>query len=145
MKHAVQKLRAPAIGAAILLFALASVAPRSARAQDLAKFEKRMTEFTLDNGLKFLILERHEAPVVSFHTYADVGAVDEVRGITGLAHLFEHMAFKGTRTIGTKDHEAEADAMAEIDEAFLALKAERRKGAHADKARMSRSEFLGHL
>lgn len=136
MKHTVQKLRAPAIGAAILLFALASVAPRSARAQDLAKFEKRMTEFTLDNGLKFLILERHEAPVVSFHTYADVGAVDEVRGITGLAHLFEHMAFKGTKTIGTKDYKAEAEAMAEIDEAFLALKAERRKGAQADKARL---------
>ncbi len=136
MKHTLQKLRALVIGAAILLFAVSLAAPESARAQDLAKFEKRMTEFTLDNGLTFLVLERHEAPVVSFHTYADVGAVDEVRGITGLAHLFEHMAFKGTRTIGTRDYEAEAEAMAEIDEAFLALKAEQRKGERADKAQV---------
>ena len=133
MKHTLQKLRIVVIGAAILLFALAS---RPVHAQDLAAFEKRMTEFTLDNGLKFLVLERHEVPVVSFHIYADVGAVDEVRGITGLAHLFEHMAFKGTKTIGTKNYEAEAEAMAKIDEAFLALKAERRKGEKADKARL---------
>ena len=133
MKHALQKLRIVVIGVAILLFALTS---RLADAQDLAAFEKRMTEFTLDNGLKFLVLERHEVPVVSFHIYADVGAVDEVRGITGLAHLFEHMAFKGTKTIGTKNYEAEAEVMAKIDEAFLALKAERRKGDQADKARL---------
>jgi predicted Zn-dependent peptidase len=136
MKHTLQKLRGPVIVAAILLLAVSLAAPESVRAQDLAKFEQRMTEFTLDNGLTFLVLERHEAPVVSFHTYADVGAVDEVRGITGMAHLFEHMAFKGTRTIGTKDYEAEAEAMAEIDEAFLALKAEQRKGERADKARL---------
>ncbi|MGB2863285.1 MAG: pitrilysin family protein [Sedimentisphaerales bacterium] len=133
MKHALQKLRVVVIGAAIVLFALAS---KPVGAQDLAAFEKRMTEFTLDNGLKFLVLERHEVPVVSFHIYADVGAVDEVRGITGLAHLFEHMAFKGTKTIGTKDHKAEAEVMAKIDEAFLALKAERRKGEQADEARL---------
>jgi predicted Zn-dependent peptidase len=132
MKHALQKPRTAVIGMAILLVAITSAAP----AQDLARFEKRMTEFTLDNGLTFLVLERHEAPVVSFHTYADVGAVDEVRGITGLAHLFEHMAFKGTKTIGTRDHGAEAEAMAKIDDAFLALKTERRKGSQADKARL---------
>ena len=85
MKHAQQKLMIVVIGAAILLFALVS---SPAGAQDLAAFEKRMTEFTLDNGLKFLIIERHEVPVVSFHIHADVGAVDEVKGITGLAHLF---------------------------------------------------------
>jgi len=121
---------------ALLFCAVTAVLPKQAIAQDLEQFEKRMTEFTLDNGLKFLVLERHEAPVVSFHTYADVGAVDEVRGITGLAHLFEHMAFKGTKTIGTKDYKAEAKVMAEIDEAFLALKAEQRKGDRADKARL---------
>ena len=133
MKQALQKLKIIIIGIAILLFAIAS---RPVDAQDLAAFEKRMTEFTLDNGLKFLVLERHEVPVVSFHIYADVGAVDEVRGITGLAHLFEHMAFKGTKTIGTMNYKAEAAAMAKIDDAFLALKAERRKGEQADKARL---------
>lgn len=136
MKHALRKLRVVAIGVTLLLFVMATVAPKSTEAQDLAEFEKRMTEFTLDNGLKFLILERHEAPVVSFHTYADVGAVDEVKGITGLAHLFEHMAFKGTKTVGTRDYEAEARAMAKIDELFLALKKERRKGEQADNVRL---------
>lgn len=136
MKHALRKLRVVAIGVTLLLFVMATVAPKSTEAQDLAAFEKRMTEFTLDNGLKFLVLERHEAPVVSFHTYADVGAVDEVKGITGLAHLFEHMAFKGTKTVGTKDYEAEARAMAKIDELFLALKKERRKGEQADNVRL---------
>lgn len=136
MKYAMRKLSVALVCAAVLLFAMAIVAPQPAVAQDLAEFEQRMTEFTLANGLKFLVLERHEAPVVSFHTYADVGAVDEVRGITGLAHLFEHMAFKGTRTIGTKDYEAESAAMAKIDQAFLALKAERRKGEQANDARL---------
>ena len=121
---------------ALLLFALPLSLWQTARAQGLPEFEKRLTEFTLDNGLKFLILERREAPIVSFHTYADVGAVDEVRGITGMAHLFEHMAFKGTKTIGTKDYKAEAGAMEKIDQAFLALKLERRKGDKADKARL---------
>ena len=136
MKRTMRKLRGIAIGTALLLFVMATVTPKSAEAQDLAEFEKRMTEFTLDNGLKFLVLERHEAPVVSFHTYADVGAVDEVKGITGLAHIFEHMAFKGSKTIGTKDYEAESKAMAKLDELFLAIKAERRNGDRADKEKL---------
>ena len=136
MKYTMRKLRVVAIGVTLLLFVMTGLAPKSAEAQDLAAFEKRITEFKLDNGLKFLVLERHEAPVVSFHIYADVGAVDEVKGITGMAHLFEHMAFKGTRTIGTKDYQAETTAMAKIDELFLALKTERRKGEQADKGRL---------
>ncbi|MHC4751530.1 MAG: M16 family metallopeptidase [Planctomycetota bacterium] len=136
MKHALQKLKVITVAGAFLLFAVAVVIPTSAVAQDLAEFEKRMTEFTLDNGLKFVVLERHEAPVVSFHIHADVGAVDEVKGITGLAHLFEHMAFKGTKTIGTRNYEAEAKAMARMDELFGAIKAERRKGDQADQERL---------
>ncbi|MEJ2702151.1 MAG: pitrilysin family protein [Sedimentisphaerales bacterium] len=139
MKHIMRKREIKVVQAA-LLFCVVMAIPQPVSAQDLAQFEKRITEFTLDNGLKFLVLERHEAPVVSFHTYADVGAVDEVRGITGLAHLFEHMAFKGTTTIGTHDYKAEKKAMAKIDEAFLALKAERRKGDEADKARIEQLE-----
>lgn len=137
MRHVMQKPGFIMFAVVILLFAIAAVTPKSAIAQDLAEFEKRMTEFTLDNGLKFLILERHEAPVVSFHAYADAGSVDEVIGITGLAHLFEHMAFKGTKTIGTKDYKAEAKAMAKMDELFDAIKAEQRKGDQADKAKLT--------
>ncbi len=136
MRQETRKQSIAVFGMVVLLLAMAPVAPRRLQAQDLAEFEKRMTEFTLDNGLKFLILERHEAPVVSFHTYANVGSVDEVKGITGLAHLFEHMAFKGTKTVGTKNYRAEAKAMAKMDEAFLAIKAEQRKGEKADKAKL---------
>ena len=69
--------------------------------QDLKEFEKKVTEFTLANGLHFIVAERHEAPVVSFHTYVNAGSVDDPSGETGIAHMFEHMAFKGTETIGT--------------------------------------------
>ncbi len=137
MRHAMRESRNVLNCMALMFFAVAVLAPKSAEAQDLAGFEKRMTEFTLDNGLKFLVLERHEAPVVSFHTYANVGAVDEVKGITGLAHLFEHMAFKGTKTLGTKNYQAEAEAMARMDETFEAIKAEQRKGDRADKDRLA--------
>lgn len=127
MPHSVGKH----VGPAVALFVLLVIGP-AAMSQDLAEFEKRLTMFSLDNGLTFLVLERHEASVVSFHTYADVGAVDEVKGITGMAHLFEHMAFKGTRTIGTKNYEAEAAAMARMDELFIAIKNEKRKGDQAN-------------
>lgn len=103
-----------------------------ARAQDLAAFEKNVTEFTLDNGLTFIVLERHEAPVVTCLTHVSVGSADEVKGITGLAHIFEHMAFKGTTKIGTTDYEAEAQLIARIDATFTALKNERAKGERAD-------------
>lgn len=131
MKQAIRKLYSVVLVVSVFFIVLAAAAP--ARAQDLAELEQQMTEFTLDNGLKFLILERHQAPVVSFHTYADVGSVNEVLGITGLAHLFEHMAFKWTKTIGTIDYEAEAKVLAKIDELFESIKAEQRKGEHADK------------
>ena len=106
-------------------------------AQSLIDFEKRVHEFTLDNGLKFLVLERHQAPVVSFHTYADVGSVDEVKGITGMAHVFEHMAFKGSRTVGTLDYAGEVQVLERVDEAFLALKKERSQGNGADPQRLA--------
>ena len=95
-----------------------------AQAQDLEGFESRVTEFSLDNGLKFIVLERHAAPVVTCLTMADVGSVDEARGRTGLAHLFEHMAFKGTQAIGTTDYEAEKAVLAEQDRVFEAMRLE---------------------
>jgi predicted Zn-dependent peptidase len=106
-------------------------------AQDLAEFEKNLTEFTLDNGLKFLVLQRHDAPVVTCYTHVDVGAVDEVKGITGLAHIFEHMAFKGTAGIGTTDAQAEAKVLARIDEAFHDIRREMHKGDAADPNRLA--------
>ncbi|MDP7235477.1 MAG: pitrilysin family protein [Candidatus Latescibacteria bacterium] len=115
---------------------------RAGQAQDLAAFENTVTEFTLENGLAFIVVERHEAPVVSFMTYADVGSVDEVKGITGIAHIFEHMAFKGTKTIGTKDLNKEYAAMSEVDDAFKKLRLERHKGHLADPERIAALEKL---
>ena len=109
-------------------------------AQNLKEFEKRVTEFTLDNGLHFIIVENHEVPVVTMFTYADVGSVNEVKGITGLAHIFEHMAFKGTQTIGTKNLEKELEAMKKVDEIFDQLRAEWHKGPLADPQRVKQLE-----
>jgi predicted Zn-dependent peptidase len=103
-----------------------------AAGQDLAEFEKRMTEFTLDNGIRFLVLERRGAPVVTCYTYADVGAADAGRGRTGMAHLFEHMAFKGTKTIGTRDYDAEVKRMAETDKWWEAVECRRETDAEAE-------------
>lgn len=95
----------------------------------LETFEPSVTEFTLDNGLTFVVVERHEAPVVSFMTYANVGSVDEPAGQTGIAHMFEHMAFKGTTAVGTADLEGELAALAAEEEAYLRLRSARLSGA----------------
>ena len=78
-----------------------------ALAQDVASFEKRITVKTLPNGLTLMICERPEAPVFSFFTLVDAGSTQDPMGATGLAHMFEHMAFKGTDKIGTTDYAAE--------------------------------------
>ena len=62
--------------------------------------------------MHFIVLENHDVPVFSFRTFVNVGSANEVRGITGLSHILEHMAFKGTSEIGTKDYKAELKAMA---------------------------------
>ena len=120
-----------------LLFLLASCL---AAAQDLKEFEKRVTEFTLANGLHFIVLEHHQAPVVSFHTYVNAGSVDDPEGKTGLAHMFEHMAFKGTETIGTKNWPEEKKALAAIEEVYDRLEQEQRKGPPADPAKIAAIE-----
>ncbi len=97
------------------------------RAFDLSSFETRLTEHRLANGLTFLIYERPEAPVVSFYTHVDVGAAQEVPGITGLAHMFEHMAFKGTTRIGTTNFAEEKIILDKVDRAYHALYQERFK------------------
>lgn len=113
--------------AAALLAALAAgaLAPVPAAAQDLADFERRTTVHTLGNGWTFVIVERPVAPVFTFATYARVGSAQEVAGITGLAHMFEHMAFKGTTTIGTTDYAAEKVALEEMEAAYGAYQAAR--------------------
>jgi predicted Zn-dependent peptidase len=111
------------LAAAVLLLAALPAAP--AAAQDLKSFEARTTVHVLKNGWTFLLVERHEAPVFSFYTVADVGSAQEVPGITGLAHMFEHMAFKGTENIGTTNYPAEKQAIDAMEAAYQAYQAER--------------------
>ncbi|MDP3516415.1 MAG: pitrilysin family protein [Pseudohongiella sp.] len=93
-------------------------------AQDLDAFAERVSEFTLDNGLHFIVIERPVAPVATFVTFVNVGGVDEPVNNTGVAHIFEHMAFKGSSRIGTNDHEAEQQALQRMDDAYRAWLAE---------------------
>ena len=74
----------------------------------------RVIEHKLANGLTVLLVERHQAPVVSINMTFGVGGVNEQVGQTGLAHLYEHMAFKGTRTVGTKNYEKEKPILDEL-------------------------------
>ena len=132
-----------------------------------------LSEFELSNGLRFLVFERHTAPVVSFHVYADVGAYDEEDGQTGapptrggegclclrgcpasspclpvcvarhptppgIAHLLEHMAFKGTRRLGTTDAAREGRLLDELDDAFYSLLAAAGQDGSAEAARLQR-------
>jgi predicted Zn-dependent peptidase len=105
-------------------------------AQSLKDFEKKVTDFTLPNGLRFLIIERHDAPVLSFNTYVNAGSVDDPTGRTGLAHMFEHMAFKGTDTIGTKNWPLEKKALDAIEEVYDRLENERNKGYRSDPKKL---------
>ncbi|MEB3164303.1 MAG: pitrilysin family protein [Prochlorothrix sp.] len=99
--------------------------PAAAIQPYLDRVAANITEFRLDNGLKFIVLERHQAPVVSLMTYADVGAVDEPEGKTGVAHFLEHLAFKGTSRIGTRDFEQEQQVLDDLDRAFAQLQGAR--------------------
>jgi len=110
------------------------------QAQDLASYEKKTTVKKLDNGLTLIVMERPEAPVFSFATQVNVGSAQEVPGITGLAHMFEHMAFKGTDKVGTSNYEGEKAALAKVEETYAAYDAERRKPVGSDPAKVKELE-----
>ncbi len=94
-------------------------------AQDLASFEQHVIQHTLKNGWTFLLVERPVAPVFSFITRVNVGSAQEGAGETGLAHMFEHMAFKGTPRIGTKNYEEEKKALVALEEAYQTYQREK--------------------
>ncbi len=77
-------------------------------------------------------MERPEAPVFSFYTHVDAGSAQEVQGITGLAHMFEHMAFKGTDEIGTTNYPAEKAALAKVEDTYAAYQEENEKEVGRD-------------
>ncbi len=107
---------------------------------DFSQLEKTVTKYTLDNGLRVIVMERHDAPVASFVTFVNVGGADDPKEYTGLAHMFEHMAFKGTTTLGTKDLKEELKAMALEDSLWYELREERKNGAASDTTRLAELE-----
>jgi len=94
-------------------------------------------EFTLPNGMRWLLFERHDSPTVVGGWVAHVGSVNEREGITGISHLFEHMMFKGTRTIGTKDIDADLRIIEEQEK----VRAEMREEMKAMRERQRRGEI----
>ena len=86
--------------------------------------------------MKFIILERHQAPVVSFLTYADVGGANEPEGKTGVAHFLEHLAFKGTQHIGTRNYKAEKPLLDRLDELATQIQAALLDKNQAEVARL---------
>lgn len=112
------------------------VAGLQVSAQDLQELQKKASEFTLPNGLHFIVLERHQSPVVSFHTWVNVGSIHDPAGATGSAHMFEHLAFKGTETIGTRNWAEEKKALDGVEAAYDRMEAEANKGIKADPMRV---------
>jgi predicted Zn-dependent peptidase len=122
---------------ASLLIACASL---GAHAQSTTNFEQQMEHRTtvkvLPNGLTLVLSERHEAPVFSFYTLVNAGSANDPEGQSGLAHMFEHIAFKGTDTIGTTDYSAEKVALAKVETTYAAYDEEIRKPVGQDPAKV---------
>jgi predicted Zn-dependent peptidase len=116
---------------------LAALALAGARAQDLKSFEQKITTKVLPNGLTLIIFERPEAPVFSYSTFIDAGDVNDPSGESGLAHMFEHLAFKGTSQIGTNNYPAEKIALAKVETANNAYEAEYLNPAGRDEKKLA--------
>lgn len=121
---------------ALVALALA-LAVSHMQAQDLQTFEKKITVKVLPNGLTLIVCYRPEAPVFSYSTFIDAGDVDDPSGESGLAHMFEHLAFKGTSQIGTTDYAAEKVALAKVEAANNAYEAEYLKPVGRDPQKLA--------
>ena len=113
---------------AIWLFIITVSLPASLSAQNV---ELDVIERSLENGMKILMVERHDSPTVALYLRFRVGGVDDPQGRTGIAHLLEHMMFKGTKIYGTTDFPAEVPWMEKIDGIYWELDRERRKRGSA--------------
>lgn len=92
----------------------------------------QVQEYTLKNGMKILMVPRHNSPTVAAYIRFKVGSVDERSDERGLAHLLEHMLFKGTKTLGTTNYAAEKPLLEKIEATAQKLKAEELKKEQGD-------------
>jgi predicted Zn-dependent peptidase len=116
---------------------MAFIAAQAVQSQDLKSFEQKTTTKVLPNGLTLIVCERPEAPVFSYSTFIDAGDVNDPSGESGLAHMFEHLAFKGTSQIGTTDYAAEKIALAKVEAANDAYEAEYLKAVGRDEKKLA--------
>lgn len=107
---------------------------------DAAGLADRVREHTLANGLKLLLVERHTSPTVAAWIRFKVGAVDERSDERGIAHLLEHMLFKGTKTLGTTDYSAEKPLLDKIEAVAQQLLLEKAKRDKGDQQLLARLE-----
>src|ERR1035441_5693190 len=119
-----------------MLVVLAFIGAQAVQSQDLKSFEQKTTTKVLPNGLTLIVCERPEAPVFSYSTFVDAGDVNDPSGESGLAHMFEHLAFKGTTEIGTTDYAAEKVALAKVEAANDAYEAEYLKPVGRDPKKL---------
>src|SRR5579875_3476555 len=132
------KLRLTSLTLALMLAASCLIRCRAQESQAFEKnLEARTTVKVLPNGLTLVLCERHEAPVFSFYTEVDAGSANDPTGQSGLAHMFEHIAFKGTTEIGTTNYAAEKVALAKVESAYAAYDAELRKRVGQDPAKLA--------
>ncbi|MBT0653258.1 M16 family metallopeptidase [Geomobilimonas luticola] len=111
-----------------------------------AGLEEKVREHTMKNGMKLLLVERHSSPTIAAWIRFRVGSVDERSDERGLAHLLEHMLFKGTTTLGTKDYAAEKPLLDKIEATAVQLMDEKAKREKGDPARIaSLKKELGQL
>ncbi|GAM07863.1 putative zinc protease y4wA [Geobacter sp. OR-1] len=102
-----------------------------------AGLSERVIEHTLKNGMKLLMVERHTSPTVSAWIRFKVGSVDEHSDERGVAHLLEHMLFKGTKTLGTKDYAAEKPLLDRIEDVAQQLVQEKARQEKGDKEKIN--------
>lgn len=102
-----------------VVLGLCCLLPGIGTAADLAD---KVSSYKLDNGLQLLVVPRHDVPTVSAYITFAVGSVNEGSCCHGVAHLLEHMRFKGTRTVGTRNFAAEKRIIEQIEQVAQKLR-----------------------
>jgi predicted Zn-dependent peptidase len=132
------------IAAVLVMVAAGWVAPEAGAGGPPEGVALPITEHVLQNGMRLLIVERRVSPTFSAYLRFRVGSVNEPAGQTGLAHLLEHMMFKGTQLFGSTDPARELPILSRLDGLYLDLQAERAKarrpGGTPDQAAVTRLE-----
>lgn len=129
----------PGIRASLIII-FCCIASSFLPAQDLAAFERKVTVHKLSNGMTVILCRRPEAPVFAFNLFVDSGSAQDPTGKTGIAHMMEHMAFKGTPTIGTRDYAKEKVALEKVETAYAAYQRERLRRVNRDPKLLAQLE-----